>query len=487
MESSSSLSFLLTLPLIGAVLSIMVPKPSQRVYAIFASVLFLALSIYEAAGILFCKTLHDAQTLAIEHRLSWIPDLGLSLSLRLDSVSSWFVVLNALTAVIAFSTRGLWYRKNPGLFTGLGFFLVFALNAAFLSQDLIAFYLAYEAVFIPMIFMVGIWGTRQKATSVFRFFLMSFFGSVLMLVSIFYLMNLVSRNGAAPTSYLPDLLRVSNTLDYNRAKWVFAGFFLAFAIKVPLVPFHGWLKDVYTGAPMPGTIWMSAILSKLGVFGMIRFVLPLFQTVVIRNQGVLLGISAVSVVYAAFLAMRSSRPKTLLAYSSISHLGFVMLGVFSGKLSGSSGAVLLSAGHAVVSGLLFFLLGEIEERYEDLSLATPSGLAPRHPRLFTVLFVTVLAGVSLPGTMNFAGEFVVLLSAFSVSAVWTGVAALGVVLGAVYMLRFYQQLGLGEKVAANGVPAGTRDLSGFALVLSVFLLGIVLAGGFQTAVFLKGN
>ena len=488
MESSSSLSFLLTIPLVAAVLSVMVPKPVQRVYSIFASVLFLALSVYEAAGILFCRTLHDAQAFAVEHKLAWIPELGLSLSLRLDSVSAWFVVLNALTAVIAFSTRGSWNRKSPGLFTALGFFLVFALNAAFLSQDLIAFYLAYEAVFIPMIFMVGIWGTRQKAASVFRFFLMSFLGSVLMLVSIFFLMNLVSATGAAPTSYLPDLLKVSNLLDHARARWVFAGFFLAFAIKVPLVPFHGWLRDVYVNAPMPGTIWMSAILSKLGVFGMIRFVMPLFQSVVIRDQGILLGIAAVSVVYAALLAIRSSRPKTLLACSSISHLGFVMLGVFSGKLSGAAGAVLLSAGHTVVSGLLFFLLGEIEERHEDPSLAAaPLGLAGAHPRLFTFLFVAVLAGVSLPGTMNFAGEFVVLLSSWPVSAAWTAVAAAGVVLGAVYMLRFYQQLGFGERAPAHAPQAAPGDLNGFALVLSVFLLGLVILGGFQTAVFLKGN
>jgi NADH-quinone oxidoreductase subunit M len=487
MESSSSLSFLLTLPLIGAVLSFVVPKPSQRPYAIFASVLFLALSIYETAGILFCKTLEDARALAVEHRLAWIPELGLGLSLRLDSVSAWFVVMNALTAVIAFSTRGTWYRKSPGLFTGLGFFLVFALNAAFLSHDLIAFYLAYEAVFIPVFFMMGIWGTRQKAASVFGFFLMSLLGSVLMLVSIFYLMNLTVSAGGASGSYLPDLLRAASLLDADRSRWVFAGFFLAFAIKVPLVPFHGWLRDGYTSAPMPATIWMSAILSKLGVFGMIRFGMPLFQSVVIRYQGLLLAIAAVSVVYAALLAIRSSRPKTLLAYSSISHLGFVMMGVFSGKLSGTGGAVLLSAGHSVVSGLLFFLLGEIEERREDLSLMTPSGLAHAFPRLATVLFGAVLAGVSLPGTMNFAGEFVVLLSVFPVSAVWTAVAGLGVVLGAVYLLRFYQQLCLGERSTADGTQASTGDLGGFALVLSFFLLGVVVLGGFQTAVFLKGN
>jgi NADH-quinone oxidoreductase subunit M len=487
MESSSSLSFLLTLPLIAALISTLVPKPTQRIYAIFSSVLFLALSIYETAGVLFSKSIQDALALTIEHRLTWIPDLGLSLSLKLDSTSAWLVVLNALTAVMAFSTRGTWYRKSPGLFTGLGFFLVFALNAAFLSNDLIAFYLAYEAVFIPMIFMVGIWGSKQKAASVFRFFLMSFLGSILMLVSIFYLIQFGAKSGGNYSSYLPDLIRVAGTLNPNQAAWLFLGFFLAFAIKVPLVPFHGWLKDVYTNAPAPGTIWMSAILSKLGVFGMIRFVLPLFPAVVIRYQELLLALAAVSVVYAAFLAIQSTRPKTLLAYSSISHLGFVMLGVFSSKLSGTQSAILLSVGHTLVSGLLFFLLSEVDDRVENLDLSIPRGLATQYPLLFTALFVTVLGAVSLPGTVNFAGEFLVLLSAYPVSAFWTVFAALGVILGAVYMLKFYQQLGLGTVSETSDAGVVRKDLTGFDLLLVVFVLGVMIVGGFKTAVILKGN
>jgi NADH-quinone oxidoreductase subunit M len=487
MESSSSLSFLLTLPLIAALISIIVPKPTQRIYAIFSSVLFFALSIYETGGVLFCKTLQEVQTLTIEHRLTWIPDLGLSLSLKLDAVSAWFVVLNALTAVVAFSTRGTWYRKNPGLFTGLGFFLMFALNAAFLSNDLIAFYLAYEAVFIPMIFMVGVWGAKQKASSVFRFFLMSFLGSILMLVSIFYLIQQGAKASGSYSSYLPDLIRVANTLDYEKGKWVFLGFFLAFAIKVPLVPFHGWLKEVYTNAPAPGTIWMSAILSKLGVFGMIRFVLPLFQGIVLRHQEPLMAIAALSVIYAAFLAIRSKKPKTLLAYSSISHLGFVMLGVFTLKLSGTHSAVMLSVGHTLVSALLFFLLSEVDDRVGDLDLSTPRGLASHYPLLFTGIFVTVLGAVSLPGTVNFGGEFLVLMSAYPVSAFWTVAAALGVILGAVYMLKFYQQLGLGASSQASDATIARKDLGGFELVLVVFMLAVMILGGFQTAVFLKGN
>jgi NADH-quinone oxidoreductase subunit M len=275
-------------------------------------------------------------------------------------------------------------------------------------------------------------------------------------------------------------------LSPEKSRWVFLGFFLAFAIKVPLVPFHGWLKEVYTNAPMPATIWMSAILSKLGVFGMIRFVLPLFSHLLPELQGWLVSLAALSVVYSAFLAIRSVNPKSLLAYSSISHLGFVMLGVFTLKPNGISAAILLSVGHTLVSALLFFLLSKIEERQEEVGLSSAHGLSRLYPILFSTLFVAVLASVSLPGTLNFAGEFLVLLTAYPVSALCTILSGIGVILGAVYMLKFYQQMGFGLS-APQGVTTKTKDLGGYELVLVLAVLSAILICGFQTAIFLKGN
>jgi NADH-quinone oxidoreductase subunit M len=487
MEISDSLSFLLTLPLFGMVLGLFVPKGLQRIYAIFASLLFLALTVYETSGILFATTGSDAAKMAVEHQLTWLPAIGVRLILRLDSISVWFVVLNAITAVIAFSTRGSWYRKNPKLFTALGFFLVFGLNAAFMSMDLVLFYLAYESVFIPMIFMVGVWGEARKATAVFRFFLMSFFGSILMLVSIFFLLSRQVKTGAPYSSYLSDLASVATGLQGAEGFLAFIGFFLAFAIKVPLVPFHSWLKDVYTHAPVPATIWMSAILSKLGVYGMIRFVATLFPGQLASVQGTILALAAVSVVYAGFLAYRSDKPKSLLAYSSISHLGFVMLGVFTLRPEGVPAAILLSAAHALVSALLFFLLAKVEERKEMLELDSSHGLSQLFPVLFTTLFVAVLASVSLPGTLGFAGEFLVLMTAYPVSALCTAIAALGVVLGAAYMLKFYQQMGFGVPAPEGSSAEGVHDLRGYELVLVFALIIAVIVCGFQTSIFLKGN
>jgi NADH-quinone oxidoreductase subunit M len=360
------------------------------------------------------------------------------------------------------------------------------LNTAFLSTDLVVFYLAYEAVFIPMIFMVGIWGENQKATSLFRFFLMSFFGSILMLVSIFYVMSLYHAANGTWSSNLSDLASLTHTTTVPMC-WAFLGFFLAFAIKVPLVPFHGWLKEVYVNAPMPATIWLSAILSKLGVFGFIRFVIPLFPDLVVQYQGWLVTFATVSVLYPAFLAIRAKIPKELLAYSSISHLGFVMLGVFSLKLGGVTSAVLLSIGHTLESSILFYLFYQIEERREGLMLTSAHGLAKRYPTLFVALFLGVLASVSLPGTLNFNGEFLVLINAYPVSALCTILSGLGVIFGAVYMLKFYQQLGLSKKIDLSESSSAVKDLGGYDLVLFVLVFAMIIYGGVQPAIFLKGN
>jgi NADH-quinone oxidoreductase subunit M len=481
-ETSKSLSFLLTTPLLAAALCWLIPKAVQRLFAVFASFLVLALTLYETSGVLFSGTLEMARSFFVDQRLEWVPELGISLGLRLDGVSAWFIVLAAVTGVVAFSLPGVWYRKHPRLFTSLGFFLLFALNAAFLSTDLLAFYLSYEAVFIPMIFMVGIWGENQKAASVFRFFLMSFAGSILMLVSMFSLVAMHHSATGVWSSHTADLMRTVTAADGAALILPAIGFFLAFAIKVPLVPFHGWLKEVYVNAPMPATIWMSAILSKLGVAGMIRFVLPLFAASAKENQSCLLAMAAISVVYPALLAIRAPSAKELLAYSSISHLGFVMLGVFTLKEDAISAAILLSVGHGLTSALLFFLLNQVEERAGEGLLSAWKGLANRFPVLFTALFVGVLASVSLPGTLNFGGEFLVLLQAYQVSALFTLVAGSGVVLGAVYMLKFYQRLGLG----VGPETTGKNDLGWYELVLAAMLIAVLIYGGLRPAIFMKG-
>lgn len=474
--SVEALTIFLWAPLVLAGLSAVLPKGIQRSFAVVASFFLAAMTIFES-----CQG-HGEGT------LPWLGALGIDLSFRLDPVSKWFVIGTSIVAVIASSLRGSWYIRSPRLFVSSLFFLVAALNTAFLSTNVIAFYIGYEAVFVPMIFMVGIWGTKAKASSVLRFFLMSFLGSILMLVSMFFLLNLYHQKTGQYSAQIFDLVQVARTHAPESLHWTFWGFFLAFAIKVPLFPFHGWLKEVYVNAPMPATILMSAVLSKLGVFGFIRFVLPLFPDQVQQYQGFLIGAATLSVIYPALLAIQSTSSKSLLAYSSMSHLGFVMLGVFSLRAGGIGAAVLLSLGHTLVSALLFLVthyIGERQwvDRMGDLDLNQHFGLAKKFPILFTVFFFGVLASVSLPGTVNFVGEFLVLNFAYPVSVLGSVVSGLGVILGAVYMLKLFQRLGLGP-VTASGTTAA--DLGLLEILFTVVLIGLIIYLGFQPQVVLRG-
>ncbi len=461
-------------PVLGSLIAWFVPKASQRPYALFISAVQAALALYIVAPVI-----QGGSTL--QQNLPWISDLGIQLNLKLDVVSAWFVLLSGVVSFVVLGMKGQWFRRNARLYTSMAFFLVFAINTAFLSSNLIVFYLAYEAVFIPMILMVGIWGSSTKATAVFRFFLMSFLGSILMLVSIFYLSYFHFTKTGAFSANLDDILKL-DLVGNPAMPWCFAGFFLAFAIKVPLFPFHGWLKEVYVNAPTPATIWMSAILSKLGVYGFIRFVGPLFPETILAVQGALLAVAAFTVIYSAFLAIQAKDPKALLAYSSISHLGFVMLGVFTLGKAGRTSAIVLSVSHGLTSAILFYLYHLVTERKEDVSLDSYSGLSKKYPVLFVCLFFAVLSSVSLPGTFNFVGEFMVLMSAYPVSALCTILAGIGVIFGAVYMLRFYQRLGFGP--TADGETAG--DIAGFDLVVVILILAMVIYFGFQPAIFFGG-
>lgn len=470
----NSMNVFMVVPLLLAFVSLVVPKGVQRAYAIFGSVLMLVLTVYETS-------LGQG-----EQVIPWLNAYGVQLGLRLDSTSKWFLIISSLVTVIAVYIKGSWYRKYPRVFVWSSFFLLFALNLAFLSTNLIAFYFAYEAVFVPMIFMVGIWGSRTKASSVLRFFLMSFVGSILMLVSIFYLVYLYASQTGQYSAQVFDLVQLSKSIAPERLCWAFFGFFLAFAIKVPLVPFHGWLKEVYVNAPMPATIYMSGILSKLGVFGFIRFVLPIFGDQCIQYHGFLVTIAAISVLYAALLAIQAKDPKELLSYSSISHLGFVMLGVFSLTPGGIGASVLLSVGHTLASVLLFALLHFVNERQEELQLDHYYGMARKFPVLFFIFFVGVLASVSLPGTVNFVGEFLVLNFSYPVSALCTILSGVGVILGAVYMLKLYQYLGFGSPSPKAVSEAQVRDLALNEIFVLGSMIAIIIYFGFQPALILKG-
>ncbi len=391
------------------------------------------------AALFYCVLVGKLSVPALMHmdfNLEWafqaLTPLGWAPAFRLDSFSAWFVMLGAVTLLVSVSLGGKWFKDRPRLFTFFSFFLLTALNAAFLSRDLLLFYVFFEAVFIPTFFMMGIWGGEGKATATLRFVIMSLLGSLFMLISIILLgWQSFQRTGSFNLDVI-HLTQVLGAFSNTEKTLLFAGFFMAFAIKVPLVPFHSWLPDAYVAAPTPATIWLSAVMSKLGIVGFVRFALPLFQDVALEHRTCLLLWSAFSIIYAAFLAWRQTDMKRMLAYSSVSHLGFVLLGVFSLSEIGTNAAVFLSLAHGITSAALFAMNYFMEQR------ESAGGMSKIAPKFSVIAFFLVLGSVALPGTANFVGEFLVLKASFDVNKWAAGAGALGVIFGAVYMLNFFQ-------------------------------------------------
>lgn len=477
----SILWFLVLGPMVLGVASLLAPKALQRAYAIVGAATSFVLTLLITKSILFTKQ----SSAAIEQTLSWLPDLGANLVLRLDSVSAWFVFVNAVVFLLVTSLNGVWYRKHAKLYTFLALVWIGLLNGAFLSVNLIFFYLFFEAALIPALFVVGIWGSGAKASATFKFLLMSIAGSILMLVSIFYLVSVHHEVTGKYSANIADLSIIAH-MGPKLEMWLcFIGFLVAFLIKLPMVPFHGWLKDVYVSSPMPGTIMMSSVMSKLAAFGFISIMLPLFSEALVEHQGVLMGLASGSVLYAAFLAYKTDDAKTALAYSSISHLGFLALAFFALNQDSVKAVMLLVVGHSLGSALMFGFLHKIEESVGadvEINLRQHYGLAKRMPALMVLGFVSLLMAVALPGTLNFTGEFVSLWSAFKVSRLSGALAGLGVIFGAAYMFKFYQSLAFGKVTEVN-IKANGLSIEIMAMVLIVLM---ALYFGVQPIWIMKG-
>lgn len=440
MAGSSEILFLLFAPWVLGFALLLLPSRFQQYFANLAAVIYTISAGKNIASALYG---HGSSQVSVD---AW-SSFGWAPSFVLDGVSAAFILMSGLIALVAISTGGGWVRTHAKLFTFCSFATLGLVNGAFLARDTLVFYLFFEAVLIPAFLMLGILGKPGKGTAALRFMLMSFAGSFAMLAAMIGLgWATFHLNGDFNLSIDAVAVAVQN-LDPQLQFLLLGGFILAFAVKLPLAPFHSWLPDAYTLAPTGGTIWMSSVLSKLGAYGFVRIVLPIFPDALHRAQMPLMLLSALSVVYAALLAMKQTDAKRMLAYSSISHLGFVALGAFTAGTEGATGALFLALAHSFSSAGLF----------AAQSFATSSGkfLAGRGLRVIT--FLLLLAGVALPLSANFVGEFLVLKAAFGVSPLAASIAAVGVVLGAVYMLNFYRTRYYAEP--SEGPSNGTSVLS----------------------------
>jgi NADH-quinone oxidoreductase subunit M len=410
----------------------------------------------------------DGWQLAVN--LPWLPDLGARLALGVDGIALPMLVLTTTLMPLALLATWRQVVSRVPTFGALLLALTSGLVGVFTTLDLLAFYLAWELMLIPMYFIIGIWGSAGRTRAALKYVILTMFGSLLMLAAI----AVLYVDGGSTSFLLDDLLRVARS--ESQQLWLFGAFFLAFAIKSALVPFHTWLPDAQTEAPVIGAVILGL---KVGTYALLRFALPLFPMAASHDtvQAVILVLSVIAIVYGALVAMVQTDLRALLSYSSISHLGFIMLGCFALTQASVQGAVMIMVNHGITTSALFLLAGHLRDEGGSDALADFGGLARSVPLFSVMLTLSMLSTIGLPGTNGFVGEFLVLIGTFGTAPVLAAVAATGVVFASVYALRAVQQLLF---AAPRGTPPrGLPDLRGrdlgVMLVLGVAMLWLGVA------------
>ena len=370
----------------------------------------------------------------------WIELWGVNYALGLDGISLFMVLLTTFTTPLAVLGSFNYIKKKEKAFYALMLLLEVGVVGVFSAVDLFLFYVFFELTLVPMYFIVGIWGGERRIYAVVKFFLYTAFGSLLMLVGILYLYFRAKTLTGVGTFAFLDLLQVP--LSSGEQLWLFAAFALAFAIKVPLFPFHTWLPDAHVEAPTPGSVVLAAVLLKMGTYGFVRFLLPFFpvasQHPTVVMTMLILGV--VGIIYAAWVAAVQPDAKKLVAYTSVAHMGFVVIGIFALTVNGLQGGMLVMISHGISTGALFLLLGMLYERRHSREIADFGGLGRVAPWFATAFVITALASIGLPGTSGFVGEFLALLGTFETHPGVGILAATGVIFAAYYMLPMVQRV-----------------------------------------------
>jgi NADH-quinone oxidoreductase subunit M len=458
--SGGLLTALIFLPLIGA-LFILMQSEERAIWnsAFIFSLLPLALSFYVLWQ--FNPQLADYQ---FAEQYDWIPSFGISYHIGIDGISLFLVVLTTIliTLSLLYSGGGD-IEQRPREFCFFMLVLETGLLGALLAVDLFLFYMFWEVMLIPMYFLIGIWGHGRKIYAAIKFVLFTMVGSLLMLVAILYLVYQAHVHFGRTSFDLPLLYQVP--LTPTQGRWLFAAFALAFAIKVPMWPVHTWLPDAHTNAPTAGSVILAGIMLKMGTYGFLRFAIPLFPTIAVEAIPLFMALAVIGIIYGALVAMMQGDLKRLIAYSSVSHLGFVMLGIFALNPEGVDGAIYQMLNHGVSTGGLFLLVGMLYVRRHTHEISEFGGLWKRVPIYAGIYMVVMLSSIGLPGLNGFVGEFLIMLGAFLRIRLATVFAVVGVILGALYMLWAYERVWFGPITKA--VNETMRDLTGREIAVMV--------------------
>ena len=465
------LHVLLLLPVVGAVPVLLAPSRLAKHIALAVAVFEFVLS----AGLWWAFNPADGG-MQFAASAPWIPEWGIYYRVGLDGISLFMVLLTtALTPLCVLGSYRYITERERG-FYALLLLLTTGVLGVFLSLDMFVFYVFWEVMLIPMYFIIGIWGGTRKLYAAIKFFVYTFLGSLLMLVAILWMVIQVGK-ATGEYSFAYEHLLGNAALLGSAAPWLFGAFALAFAIKVPVFPFHTWLPDAHVEAPTAGSVLLAGVLLKMGTYGFLRFALPFFPGVAFSPtvSALVVTLAVIGIIYGALVAMVQPDLKKLVAYSSVSHLGFVMLGIWASSLQSIQGALMIMIAHGLSTGALFFLVGMLYERRHTRLIKDYGGVARVVPLLATVFTVVALSSIGLPGLNGFVGEFLVLLGSFDRHPLATGLATTGVIFAAAYLLWALQRIffnALDKPDNERMTDLNLRELA----VLVPLLIGIVWLG-----------
>src|SRR5215469_3593702 len=460
------LSIILFTPLAGLAVLLFLPARNKDLIRVWANV--AALAGFAVSLPLVWRFRAGVPGFQFEEKADWIPSLGAHYHLGLDGISLLLIMLTTLMGFLAVLCSWSAIQDRVKGYYAMFLLLQAGMIGVFLSLDFFLFYIFWELVLVPMYFIIGVWGGPRKLYAAIKFFLYTLAGSVLMLLGILTLYFQHYQQFGFYSFEISELMKTGMSLGMQQ--WVFWAFFLGFAIKVPMFPFHTWLPDAHVEAPTAGSVILAAVLLKMGTYGFLRFSLPLLpqasvdQTIV----QILAILSIIGIVYGALVSLMQQDWKKLVAYSSVSHLGFCTLGIFSLNPNGISGSVLQQLNHGISTGMLFLVIGVIYERRHTREIAEYGGLAHVMPKYAIVFAFAMLSSAGLPLLNGFIGEFTIMQGAFEANRIWAAFAVTGVIFGAAYLLWLYQRTMLGQ--VTNGKNLTIPDMNAREVAMFVPLV-----------------
>jgi NADH-quinone oxidoreductase subunit M len=464
------------LPLVGA-LAILLIRGDEKIVArnARATALWTSLATFVVSIFLWVGFDNSTANFQFVEKVSWIPSFGINYHMGVDGISVFFVLLSTFLTPICILAS--WESIQNRVKEYMIAFLVLEtlMVGMFCALDFILFYIFFEAVLIPMFLIIGIWGGQRRVYAAFKFFLYTLTGSVLMLIAILVIYF------ETETTDVPTLLKA--VLDPRMQLWLWLAFFASFAVKVPMWPVHTWLPDAHVEAPTAGSVILAGVLLKMGAYGFLRFSVPILPHATEYFTPLIFTLSIIAIIYTSLVALAQEDMKKLIAYSSVAHMGFVTLGIFTLTYQGVQGAVIQMISHGVVSGALFLCVGVIYDRIHTREISRYGGLVERMPKYALVFMVFMLASVGLPGTSGFVGEFLILVGAFQVNTWVAALATTGIILGAAYMLYLYRRVIFG-KLEKEDLKA-ILDLSPREIAIFVPLVVVTIWMGVYPAPFLE--